>query len=77
MFNKVSPYCRRGKSMSPVVNFTHENSRHLHCKPSVQYRVNGRLFAVCSVCPFMRGYSAISWPASAPWPCKARRLEDD
>lgn len=52
-------------------------TRQPPCKPSIEWRLNGRLFAVCGICPYMRGNESIYWPTGAPWPCKAKELPGD
>ena len=60
--------------MSRVRHIDWQNTRTPECKPSIHWRANGRLFAVCTVCLHMRPTDAQYWPNDAPWPCKGKEL---
>jgi len=54
----------------------HNKPQDPPCKPTVQWRFNGRLFAICRFCPYMLGTTYDRWPDNAPWPCKAKELAE-
>lgn len=62
--------------MSPVINLRRPPPENHRCKPGIQWRYNGELYAICSPCPWMRGPGTGNWPAGAPWPCNAKKLPD-